>query len=82
MKFLSGNRETQDHLLNCKNIHGDVRLMGVMPNPKNGSTDRKKGFEILCELADEHNLTQMVDKITHGKETHDLQYPCNQISFS
>ena len=55
---------------------------GVTPNPTNGETDKKKGFEILSELTEKHSLTQLVDKTTHNKETLDLLYTSNPQAFS
>ena len=56
--------------------------IGVTPNPSGGSIDRKKGFEILNEIADDNGLTQLVDKITHGKDVLDLVYTNNPRKFS
>ena len=53
---------------------GDV---GCTPIPKSGSTEQKKAFHLLNEIVEEHHLTQMVDKITHNKETLDLLYTSN-----
>ena len=55
---------------------------GVDPFWKNWETEQKKGFQILNEMAEVHNLTQMVGKITHGKAIIDLVYTNNPLSFS
>ena len=55
---------------------------GVNPILKNGETELKKGFRILNKMVEVHNLTQMVDTITHWKEIIDLVYTNNPLSFS
>ena len=47
---------------------------GVDPIPKKGETEQKKGFWILDKMAEVHNLTQVIEKITHGKDIIDLVY--------
>ena len=60
----------------------DQSDVGVIPNPKGGKTDRKIGFQMLSELTENHNLTQLVNKVTHEKEILDLVFTSNPIAFS
>ena len=56
--------------------------IGVIPNPIDGDMERKQGFAMLTEVTEEHGLTQLVNKATHGKEILDLVYASHPEAFS